>query len=110
MNPGEHSINSLLELLTSGQSVATSMALARTRKGRASSFGWMMGGSIMLAVDPDGLSVHRNGQELHVLRDEEDILRRTEQGAWHFAGDPVPSFHPGGDVASFGLLPYFLSF
>ncbi|MGP6174614.1 hypothetical protein [Corynebacterium sp. A21] len=110
MNPGEHSINSLLELLASGKSVATKMNLARTIKTRESGFGWMMGGSILLAVDPAGLSVHRNGWELHVLRDGEDILRRTKQGAWHFEGDPVPSFHPGGDVASFGLMPYFLGF
>lgn len=55
------------------------------------SSGYVMGGTMIFLVDPDGIEIRRNLHSLHVLRNGRDILRRNQHHCWVFENfdDPI---------------------
>lgn len=99
----------LLDLLKSAQSVPTRMVLDRTLKKPPEYRGWAIGGHAFFFSDPAGLTITRNGRELHVHRDGVDLLRRAAGRVWQFDG-PVPVEYRDDDIGVPGPLGGFLGF
>lgn len=86
-------INDLRVLLRRGERQAVSMTLAAaepTAKTLSFSGGYVVGETMIFLVEPDGLQIHRNPHYLDVLRDGQDVLRRTAHHCWVFENTGHP--------------------
>ena len=59
---------------------ATSLAAGKMSFGS----GYVVGGTMIFLVNPEGIEIRRNRHSLHVLRNGRDILRRNRRHCWVF--------------------------
>ena len=104
-----HSLQPILNLLDSVDSVATRMVLDREVKREEHGFEWVMFRPFSPWQDASPLTVARKGRDMHVYRDGVDILRRTRDGLWEFGpGNTIPVFYQSPRISVLGLTRYFL--
>lgn len=91
--------------------VSFRLTTSRAPEGSDTRTGFVVGGTLILLTDPEGLQVRRAPGALHVLREGRDILRRSSGMSWVFenAGqrfDP-PVRLASSDVTVPGVLSWF---
>lgn len=99
----------ILSLIHRGAETPVSLTLAVPRAEEpAGRSGWVMEPQLFALIDAAGLTVHRSPAGVHVLRDEEDVLRGVGQGRWLFQGRDIPAHAHVDDLTVFSPTGCFL--